>query len=287
MTSIFRLPLAIASIPAPTRVLYHGDCPDGFAAAWLYWRSLGDRADYVPVAHGDPPPVVDGEDVLIVDFSYSRQQTMEMASRARSLRILDHHASSAEDLRGLDFAYFDMGRSGAGLAWQDLHGDAPAPLLIQCVEDRDLHRQAVEGSQDILHVLDTIPRDFLAWDDFFVRIQRYPEGVCQEGALMRQRFEASALRLVPHALPVVVGESKGLAVNAPPEFADYVAHALAESADFGLTWFLDARGLVCASWRSREVDVIPLAQKFGGGGHPNAAGARMKLTQLAELLGVS
>lgn len=286
MSCEFSLPLGASAHATPTQVLYHGDCPDGFAAAWLYWRTLGDRATYIPVAHGDPPPPVDGEDVLVVDFAYPRAVTLDMASRAKSLRVLDHHASAQADLAGLSFAHFDMSRSGAGLAWQDLHGDVPAPLLVQCVEDRDLHRWSVPCSQDILHLLDTIPRDFVSWDVFFDRVQRDPGSVRREGALMRRRFEASAARLVPHALPIRAFGFRGLAANAPPEFADYVAGALAASADFGLTWFLDARGLVCASWRSKQVNVIPLAQQFGGGGHPNAAGARLDLSQLTDLLGV-
>lgn len=287
MTTAFSLGLPSSSSPVPpTKVLYHADCPDGFAAAWLYWRRLGDGASYVPVAHGDGPVSVEGEDVVVVDFAYPRPVMLEMAARARSLRVLDHHASARDDLRGLGFAHFDLERSGAGLAWQDLHGDVPAPLMVQCIEDRDLHRWSVEGSLDILHVLDTLPREFAAWEAFFDKTLEAPQAIRAQGALMRQRFEASANRLVPHALPVQAGGLRGLAVNAPPEFADHVAHALARSADFGLTWFLDARGRVRVSWRSSRVDVIPLAQAFGGGGHPGAAGARLNLSQLSELLGV-
>ena len=37
-------------------ILYHGDCPDGFGAAWASWKKFGDGAEYIGVHHGDNPP---------------------------------------------------------------------------------------------------------------------------------------------------------------------------------------------------------------------------------------
>lgn len=280
------LPCLSAPHPLPTLVLYHANCPDGFAAAWVYWRQLGDKARYVPVAYGDPPPQVDNEDVVVVDFSYPRQVCVDLARRARSFRVLDHHVSAREALEGLPFFHFDLHRSGAGLAWQDIHGDRPFLRLIECVEDRDLYRWSVEGSEDILHVLDTIPHDFGKWSELAHWLEEDPDAVRARGRIMRQRFESAAQRLLPHACPVRVGSATGLVVNAPMEFADYVGNQLAQKADFGLTWYLDFRGRVHASWRSKGFDVIPLAAAYGGGGHRRAAGARLTLGQLSDLLGL-
>ena len=149
-----------------------------------------------------------------------------------------------------------------------------------------MYRWSVDGGQDILHVLDTLPHDFQQWGQLASRLEQDPESVRHAGALKRIRFEAAADRLLPHACPVEMGGLKGLSVNAPMEFADHVGNALAEQVDFGFTWYLDCEGRVQASWRSKGPNVIPLAEAFGGGGHPRAAGARLTIAQLAEVLGL-
>src|SRR4051812_45752863 len=97
-----------------TVVMYHGNCPDGFGGAWAAWQKLGDAAVYCPVNHGDPPPALAPDaNVIMVDFAYSRDLILAMHDAVASLTILDHHKSAQETLGDLDFATFDMDRSGA------------------------------------------------------------------------------------------------------------------------------------------------------------------------------
>ena len=65
------------------------------------------------------------------------------------LIVLDHHKTAMEELQPLlddpesgITGVFDMGRSGAALAWQYLANKKPLPELLQYVEDRDLWRFA-------------------------------------------------------------------------------------------------------------------------------------------------
>ena len=99
-----------------TIVLYHANCPDGFGGAWAAWQRLGDAATYCPVSHGDPPPDVPADaNVVMVDFAYDRDIILAMRDWVASLVILDHHKSAQATLGDLDFAIFDMDRSGAML----------------------------------------------------------------------------------------------------------------------------------------------------------------------------
>ena len=51
-----------------------------------------------------------------------------------------------------------------------------------------------------------------------------------------------------------------------------------------MIWQLGSDGLVKASLRAcGQVDVARLAASFGGGGHPNAAGFRMPLSEFAKM----
>jgi hypothetical protein len=269
----------------PDLVLYHARCPDGFGSAWLYWRELGQQAVYVPTSYGQDPPSVRGRHVLMIDVSFPRSVIRTLSDQAASFRLLDHHLSAHEELADLPCAHFDLGLSGVGLAWQDLHGKAPAPTLVKFIQARDLDKPMPEGGNQVLHVLDSLPYDFEAWERLAQRVEEDLPSVVAEGEVMEQRFESLATRFLAHATPVEMGGHRGLAINAPMEFASALGDRLSEHASFSFTWFMDAMGQIHGSWRSRRIDVIPLAQKYGGGGHPYSSGARLTVPELVEVLG--
>lgn len=153
--------------PTVPLVIYHADCNDGLTAAWVVKQAFAAGVDLYPAKYQQPPPDVTGREVVIVDFSYKRSVLLEMAQKAESILILDHHKSAEEDLRGIGevasniIAQFDMERSGAGLAWDyfyntHLNGctdtedgsldcvcDAlPRPWFVNYVEHNDLWRHS-------------------------------------------------------------------------------------------------------------------------------------------------
>ena len=81
----------------------------------------------------------------------------------------------------------------------------------------------------------------------------------------------------------------GLAINASAMFASELANLLAEQSNsFGLVWQLGADGEAKVSLRAAgKVDVAEIATRYGGGGHPNAAGFRLPFARFAnEILGL-
>ena len=77
-----------------TMCIYHGNCADGFGAAWAVRKAIPE-ADFFPGTYQEPPPDVTDKRVVMVDFSYKRPVLLEMASQAESILILDHHKSAA------------------------------------------------------------------------------------------------------------------------------------------------------------------------------------------------
>jgi len=132
-----------------TYVLYHESCPDGAAAAWAAWRQFGSNAEYFPVNYGKPMPVMeDGAEIYVLDFSYPRQQLIDLAKRSTLVTVLDHHATAEKDLAGLEMElrskmdnphkiHFDMTKSGAVLAWEHFFPDVPVPEILAYIQDRD------------------------------------------------------------------------------------------------------------------------------------------------------
>ena len=98
--------------------IYHGLCADGFTAAWVVWKFYEGDVDFHAASHGEAPPEVDGREVYIVDFSYSRPVIEAMARHTRKLTVIDHHVTAAQELEGLIRndgtvdGIFDMNKAG-------------------------------------------------------------------------------------------------------------------------------------------------------------------------------
>lgn len=214
---------------------------------------------------------------------------------------------------------FALDRAGAMLAWAQFHHTTP-PLLLQHVEDLDLWRFALPGTRNFCRALRLQPFCFTIWERLAEELAS-PEAPAylafvERGAAVEQFHQNEVARLAAptlsmparlrgepidavqarrHGLPIISDEHgdwqaiEGLAVNAGALFASELGHRLAErSGSFGLTWQLVADGQVKVSLRSQTpFNVGDIARRYGGGGHPQAAGFRLPAAQFfAEILGL-
>lgn len=257
-----------------THVLYHADCTDGFGAAWAAWKTLADRATYMPVFHGSPPPDLPREArVLLVDFSYPREELLALRERVADLLVLDHHVSAQRELEGLDFARFDMEHSGAALSWDFFNPGQPLPELLAYVEDWDLWRHRLPESREVHDALACIPFEFSAWEGLDIALLRAEGRVLlryQEMLIRQVSGRAGVGQVGGHRIPVV---------NCPNSLRSEVGHELLKRhprAPFVGMWSIDAGGWQGWSLRSRgDFDVSALAASLGGGGHMAASGFRL------------
>jgi oligoribonuclease NrnB/cAMP/cGMP phosphodiesterase (DHH superfamily) len=251
-------------------VLYHENCDDGFGAAWTAWQALGDRARYIPVQHGEPPPEIpDGSTLTIVDFAYPRDVLIGLKERLGSLWVLDHHKTAAKDLAGLDFTTFDMEKSGAMLAWDHWFPGEPAPPLLQYIQDRDLWLFQLPNSPEVSAALRSYPRDFPVWSTLSVDVLARDGIAIQRarGIQVSDHVKLAALRNVGGYLVPVVNATCYLSDIGDQLNANY------PDSPFAACYFDRADGRRQWSLRSRgEFDVSEVAERFGGGGHRNVAG---------------
>lgn len=276
--------------------IYHGHCDDGFAAAWAVRKALGNDVEFYPGIYQKEPPPHESRDVIFVDFSYKRPVLDAMSRKARSILILDHHKTAAEDLKDLQapfgpgwkrhldnvyqdtcegvggkmYALFDMERSGAALAW-DFFIEGPRPDFIEYIQDRDLWRKALAGGAEFTIALRSYPQDFDVWDGL---IGRGASALIDEGASIQRYYRLRVEELKRSAYEAKLGEHSCWISNAPYFAASEVAGELAERGlDFGSCYFEVEKGRFQYSLRSRgDFDVSAVAKQFGGGGHKNAAG---------------
>ncbi|MGO4700242.1 dATP/dGTP pyrophosphohydrolase domain-containing protein [Dyella sp. 2RAB6] len=252
--------------------IYHGNCTDGFAAAWAV-RCAQPGADFVAASYGSTPPDVTGRIVYIVDFSYSRDVLLAMAEKATQIVVLDHHKTAAEQLGDLPqnvIATFDMERSGCMLAWQHFFGHELPPQLLLHIQDRDLWTWKLPHTKEILAAVFSYPHDFEVWD----RLMWGPiDDLRNEGVALQRKHDKDIESLLPSARLTDIGGHLVPTINLPPMMASEAGAALAKDQPFAAIYW-DTRSGRQYSLRSAPdgVDVAAIAQQFGGGGHKHAAG---------------
>lgn len=263
--------------PSNVLVLYHGNCNDGFCAAYGAWLYFGDKASYVPMDYGQPVPEVTGRNVFIVDFSFKRPILEEMHAKAESLIVLDHHKTAKADLEGLPYCTFDMGKSGARLTWEyfDLIDAYPDRVwLMDYTEDRDLWLWKLPNSKEVNSGLSSRPLEFEVWNSLVfgemkadgAAIERYKDQV-----IAIHLKDAGRIKLGEHTVPIVNATTLG----------SEIGNILSQDFPYSISWFYDASaGNYRYSLRAQQSgeDVSAVAQKFGGGGHKAAAGFTSKLS---------
>jgi oligoribonuclease NrnB/cAMP/cGMP phosphodiesterase (DHH superfamily) len=299
-------------------VIYHGNCADGFGAALAARKKFGDAAEYIAGVYQDPPPDVTGARVVLVDFSYKRAVMAELASKAKSVLVLDHHKSAAEDLtvgRSIEgdnsspwifrmdqtyegnitwdrhicdsmmdrnegcptsniYCLFDMGRSGAGIAWDFFHPDVPRPALVNHIEDRDLWRFSLPFTREIQAAVFSYPYEFDVWDGL---LRTDTLQLALQGEAIERKHHKDIAELVKVCQrPMTIAGHVVPVASLPYTLTSDAGHLMAHGNPFAACYWDTADGRVF-SLRSQDdgADVSEIAKQYGGGGHAHAAGFRV------------
>jgi len=307
---------------------YHGpNCADGWASCWLVKRAYPDCL-LVPVNYGGGLPPAEqyaGKNVMVVDFSFPPDEMAVMASQARTVAMLDHHATAIRKWAGeqmypggfgevIDAAdgmrwerhgnvaiLFDASRSGAMLTWDWLQANTngeffwdrgsdnepeavECPWLVRYVQDRDLWFWALPDSKAVSAYIRMQQQEVWAWDQMHDMLESSSgrDAIIHTGDMILAREAMTVDRAVAKAVDLVVGGFVVPVVNAT-EMISEIGNALSVGRPFSASYFDDNQvGMRRWSLRSQEdgEDVSKVAERFGGGGHPRAAGFQTPLPPL-------
>lgn len=266
-------------------VIYHGNCADGFTAAWAAYRKFGHDADYFPGVYQNPPPLCAGREVYLLDFSYKRPVVLEMATNAKLITILDHHKSAIDDLGDIltmeGFAgRFDIEKSGARIAWEWFHPDSEVPRLVQIVEDRDLWRFKLPGCREMMASIFSYAYDFETWDTLYSEFESSTgthDHFVGGTAIERKHHKDISELVATFKRRMVIGGIEVWAANLPYTLTSDAGHLMCgPDSPFAACYWDTPEGRVF-SLRSRDdgPDVAEIAKKYGGGGHAHASGFRL------------
>lgn len=276
-------------------IVYHvrgkTPCPDGIASAWVC-KKYNTNAELIGMKYGDNLPVLpDNCSVICVDFSFTSSQLLELNNRGIEVTIIDHHISAFEELTknqlNLDTKsykyYYDIDECGATLTWKTLFPDKPMPCFLKYVKDRDLWLHALPKSEEMHEAIGVLGRNFGIFDylellsesklietiapigDYNVSVKREKIAkICDPRFIITETIDSYEVIGVI-LKPFQSRWTSDIATYLYQQYPNY-PFVFAKTIDNGSAKY---------SLRSSHIsgfDVRLVAEKYGGGGHLNAAG---------------
>lgn len=278
-------------------VFYHGYCSDGFGSAMvvrkyfteIFGKESVEKIRFKASFHSKKTETIPdrfyenlaGKNVLFVDFTQKKDVTIRIMSVCNSLMILDHHKSAQEDLADIDSSckIFDMKRSGVGITWNYFFGDAPLPLFLSYIQDRDLWTNSYADIDAFVAFFYDLPFEFEVWEPYFDDA-KIPEGI----EIGKRRLEYKNLLIEKslkqnsyRAIHEINGKYHVVGYVNSNDFRSELGNGLVMDKlnDFGCVWSFDGvKNQSRFSLRSvdTKADVGQIAALVGGGGHRNASG---------------
>jgi len=258
--------------------VYHADCLDGFTSAWIVKQEFPDIS-FVEGKYHKKLNIEQFKDkhVIFVDFSTKAYTLCDIAEIAKSVLIIDHHASAEKELGMLGESLsnvevvFDMTKSGAMLTWER-YNDSPAPLIVKLVQDTDLWIFEYPETKPVMAYVRTLDQTFDVWDKLMEEDIEYMSKI---GDVIYNAKQKDVKYLVDNnAFKTVVDGEEVLVANISSIFSSEAGHEMVSRfGKFSVIYSIATDGSYNYSFRANnEYDVSELATKLGGGGHPNAAG---------------
>lgn len=281
--------------------IYHGNCADGFGAAWVVWKYFKGEVDFHAGVYQNDPPDVRDRVVLLVDFSYKRKVMLEIAELAQGVLVLDHHKSAMEDLapdgrfifRAVEpelcrwenyidtireniaiygpanevYTIFDLNRSGAGLTWDFFNPGVPRPKLLDHIEDRDLWRFKLPNTREIQAALFSHPYDFALWNELMAMDARAMSIFESEGRAIERKHHKDIAELTK-----VVTRPMQFRLPSLADYPNEYRYAVVPMANLPYTLTSDAGHLLCGDeypfagcyWDTPEGRVFSLRSREDG-----------------------
>lgn len=271
-------------------VIYHYPCKDGFGSAYVVWKYYFEKDKEIvfhPAQHGSLPPDVTNKNVLLCDFSYSKEVMEQLKEDSNSIFVIDHHKSSIDTLKDFEEKILDMNHSGCILTWKYFYGDSEskekeeAPLFLRYIEDRDIWKWEMENSKEFSSWFALVENEFDVYDNICENENEIIEGI-NIGKSFLQLENHYIERIAKRAIPklIRIGDKYLIAAHVNSNlFKSEVGNKIFDIypfIDLSVVYSLkSSSNMTLFSLRSTNyhADASEIAKMIGGGGHRNASGA--------------
>lgn len=291
-------------------VIYHGGCTDGMAAAAAAKKAVAD-AVLIPHFHGRVQETMkrleeasgQHRQLYLLDCTLQDEYLQTLVGMGWSITVIDHHPLAREQAaRGVGDVKFvtdseDNPKSGAILAWEFFHPGDDMPQLFRVIGKRDIF--SFDNEEDELRclaitegmsfVLDARnPEEFLNREDIWHGV----DGLYDTGTIIcNLHIKQMKIALGNRRMGAIRHNGRvytAALVNCAPYLLIYSRRAWKELqqkrpvADVDvLMAYSDSRDLRLYQLRALSENAPhlgQLAQRWGGNGHPRAAGFQTRLT---------
>lgn len=256
--------------------IYHKNCLDGKASAAVVARRAPD-AELLPMQYGETPPTVEGREVYVVDFGLPIEAMRALRAQARTLTWIDHHATNQPMHARLGWGHLDTSTCAAVLCWRVLFPGEAMPAILPYIEDKDLWAWRLPDSRAVAAGL---ARAF-AGPGIAGLLEASPAAMADLGredlAKQAARVRAAATAGIAVSDPYGLAGMRMFAVPVNHDQNEIAEHVCAPTAagglgyDLAVLYYRKKDGRWVHSLRSPRVDCAAIAERFGGGGHPQSA----------------
>jgi oligoribonuclease NrnB/cAMP/cGMP phosphodiesterase (DHH superfamily) len=225
--------------------------------------------------------------VYIVDFSFSVQDMITLSVQFKHLCWIDHHESAIKKSKENNYFYLkgkrEVGKAGCELTWEYLFENKEMPRVVKLLGRYDVWD--IDYSPDILPLQSGIrlyechPDNLTLWKDLFTHNNKL-DLLLSEGLIVLRSREINHRNIVnsPLVYPIIIDGHKFLSVNQSNfnslAFKDYDKRY--GDVEAYIVWYYSGSAKLwkVSLYRSpnSNLNILQIAQSYGGGGHQNACG---------------
>lgn len=278
-------------------VVSHKACHDGLAGAWVAKQYDKNMEVFFSSRRHEWKHLLDiqtGDFVYFIDFSPRPKDLEELIGRSVECLVLDHHETDVLDFRDYDQSYgtslmqycgFDMNNAGCIVAWNHFFPGKTYPKLLEYIAIADLWKWRGPKDHAVVQYIRTILDPDSSIEEFDALLNSFDEDLAaQLGAVVYNRVQKEAKYMAKKFCIMDFDGTEVAAVNASLYHSE-VGHELTEKSPSGIGVvynFAPEKGFVKFSVRGDGAN--KLAKRYGGGGHPQAAGFDLTLAQFNKYL---
>lgn len=260
-------------------IIYPEYSADGLGAAWAAWEFFGDGSYFIPWRYNDPMPAFEKDaELFVLGCGIPLGILYKAAAQANRIVIIEsqshYEAKYLEQINSQQIPQnmtfiIDSSRCACVMAWE-FFNHTQTPLLLEMIQDHNQGFFSIETSSDVVAALNNrLPMDIIEFGGTSVGELR------AEGKALNEQTRKIASRLMKARHPICLGDVVGMAINAPPAFANDLGLMLSmERGSFGMTYHFhgERNAWLCSLRSDGKINVGLLAESFGGGGNERFAG---------------
>lgn len=288
-------------------VIYHNNCVDGLAAAWVCSKHLAENNNvtYLPYNYHTSFPVnqlKDCNEIYIVDFSFPliEMESILLDYPTKYFTLIDHH-ETAKELGKLRYHHnfnfrFSIEHSGCVLTHYEFE-DAEPCLLLQYIQDRDLWTYKLLHSKAINAYIRSLKPSFSDLDTLCLELQDndvWFDNIVKQGQLIfdeQYQFICSAIE-DSKVFTIQFGNYIAPCVQLPKPTNGLTSEIiealyLRYNSNYAVGYsYIENNTKIRFEFRSPRtefgLDVSKLAKQYNGGGHRNSSGTVLLLSELKD-----